>query len=933
MDSKVASTQSFPSTSLPQRRARYASTQSLDLSSIDAKWQPRWKEHAQWTRPDGGKGKYYALPMFPYPSGTLHIGHLRNYTISDVIARFRRMQGYKVLHPIGWDAFGLPAENAAIERSIDPAEWTMSNINNMKQQIEAMGGCWDWEKEIRTCDPDFYKETQRLFLRLHEHGFAYQATASVNYDPVDRTVLANEQVDANGFSWRSGAKVEKRRLQQWFIKITELAPRLLDELKLLEPSGAWPARVVAMQRNWLGKSDGASFRFTLTDGTDNELTKHVDVFTTRPDTIFGVQYVALALDHPVVQRLATASPPLQAFIEEAGDSALDSKAGYLLPGLAAENPLQTVVKEHGSLKAVPVFVAPYVKSDYASGAVMGVPAHDDRDFGFWQSNRPSTSRQAKTVIIGDNHSETHDNSFNTATPFTPFTGTGRLSQDCQQYSGLSSAQGGQQIVKDLHASNPQIASFKTSWRLRDWLISRQRYWGTPIPIIHCHICGIVPVPEDDLPVKLPSSTTASPEARVGNLLETHKEWRHVQCPRCHGQAQRETDTMDTFVDSSWYYLSFARAAASTTEEQYMPVDLYIGGVEHAILHLLYARFIAKFLSDTTPSLNEISEPFSRLLTQGMVHGRTFRHLATGQYLKPADVDASSPGSPRLKSSGERVAVSFEKMSKSKHNGVDPVQCMRKHGADITRAHLLFQAPVSEILEWDEDKIVGIQRWFVKIWQLVHEITERSKGYTHQDLAAYVKTMERPEAEMWKAVQTAITSIEESLARTYALNTVISDLMSLTNALIQYHGLGRQTLSPLASLVEVQSCATLLRLLIPVAPSFGEECWEILNRCDSMTFKIEETASRAGFPKVDGSLESMNAQNQTCAIQVNGKLRFVTTIASAPDEYNDEEVREWVLHRVLNSEEGTKAQRQGRLNVDKAKKIVIVKRGKTVNIVL
>ncbi|KAI9825629.1 MAG: Leucyl-tRNA synthetase, mitochondrial [Thelocarpon impressellum] len=651
--------------------------------------------------------------MFPYPSGALHLGHLRVYTISDVLARFKQMRGYRVIQPMGWDAFGLPAENAAIERGVDPKKWTTENIRKMKKQLLQMGGRWDWDREIMTCDPAFYKHTQRLFLMLHEHGLAYQAESLVNYDPVDRTVLANEQVDANGMSWRSGAKVEKIRLKQWFFRITAFRDALLEDLDPLGKDGMWPERVLSMQRNWLGKSTGARVKFPIDCTTDRILDTVVQIFTTRPDTLFGVQYLALSATHPLVDKLAKTSPSLQAFLDTLPSLPPDSKAGYLLQGLHATNPLAFLSPTSLTAEPLPVYVAPYVLGDYGEGAVMGVPGHDARDNAFWKEHRGGD--QVHSVVRPSDELDHGDRIHPQPTVLSP---------SCGPFAGESSSEATKNIVQLLQEGD--YAEHAESWRLRDWLVSRQRYWGAPIPMIHCGDCGAVPVPTDQLPVELPELSGDRLRNRVGNPLESVEEWVNVDCPSCGGSARRDTDTMDTFVDSSWYFMRFAdphskmapfsAEAANTT----LPVDVYVGGVEHAILHLLYARFISKFLSMTSLWSSggaSSGEPFTRLITQGMVHGRTYSDPSTGRFLHPDAVDATTdPSKPILRTTGKPVIISWEKMSKSKHNGVDPAACIERWGADATRAHMLFLAPVSEVLLWEEGPIVAFAE---ECWERLH----------------------------------------------------------------------------------------------------------------------------------------------------------------------------------------------------------------------
>ncbi|KAH6642748.1 hypothetical protein C7974DRAFT_107918 [Boeremia exigua] len=687
-------------------RAHAAATTPIE--TLTAKWQPHWdKLAASGEEPAPTKGKAYVLPMFPYPSGTLHLGHLRVYTISDVLARFKRMQGYDVLHPIGWDAFGLPAENAAMERGVHPEKWTLQNIAAMKAQMQLMGGRWDWHSELRTCDPDFYKHTQRIFLMLHERGLAYQAESLVNYDPVDKTVLANEQVDANGCSWRSGAKVEKLMLKQWFLKIKEFQEPLLKDLDALAKDGRWPEKVLAMQRNWIGRSEGTNLWFDI-DGAQFD---PVEVYTTRADTLLGVQYLALSLTHPIVTRLAAEDEALRDFISRAKDLP-NSKEGYRLP-VVARNPLAEALNIDSS---TPVFAAPYVLDDYGSGAVMGVPGHDTRDHSFWKTN--AGDEPIKVVITAKQGSPASVN------PEQAMTARGFVAADVPEFANMDSTTAVTKMVEKLQSSGKR-AEQTTNWRLRDWLISRQRYWGTPIPIVHCHSCGPVPVPDTDLPVKLPNLPDSFFQGRSGNPLAEDENWKKTSCPKCGSPAERETDTMDTFMDSSWYFFRFLDPkGASVVEPEKanhgMQVDLYVGGVEHAILHLLYARFISKFLATTPlwPSGQAVhGEPFRQLITQGMVHGQTFTDPATGRFLKPDEVDTTDPQHPVIKASGAVPNVSFEKMSKSKYNGVDPGATIAKYGADVTRAHMLFQAPITDVLEWDETKITGVQRWLHRVIRL------------------------------------------------------------------------------------------------------------------------------------------------------------------------------------------------------------------------
>jgi len=537
---------------------------------------------------------------------------------------------------------------------------------------------------------------------------------------VDKTVLANEQVDANGCSWRSGAKVEKRRLKQWFLKISEFRDDLLKDLDFLAKGGAWPERVLAMQKNWLGKSIGARIKFPVV-AYDQSTHSDIEVFTTRPDTLFGVQYVALASTHPIVQALAKTDAELQAFLDTIPTLPADSKVGYLLPHVRAMNPLAYDESTPAAAKdELPIYVAPYVLGDYGDGAVMGVPGHDTRDHAFWKNNRfdepirmvIAPSADGSIIPISDG----------------PFIHHGHLTSHCGTYAGLTTAQATKKIIELLESK--KMGSTAESWRLRDWLVSRQRYWGTPIPIIHCNSCGPVPVPEDQLPVELPTVEGHWMKGKAGNPLDDAHDWVNTSCPKCHGPAKRDTDTMDTFVDSSWYYMRYIDVKNENMlfnpkkADDSLPVDIYIGGVEHAILHLLYARFISKFIARTGLwNSKNFGEPFKKVLTQGMVHGKTYSDPSNGRFLKPEEVDLSVSSKPIVVATGEQANVSFEKMSKSKYNGVDPSECMSKYGADVTRAHILFQAPVNEVLEWHEEKISGITRWLRRVHEHIASLQD------------------------------------------------------------------------------------------------------------------------------------------------------------------------------------------------------------------
>lgn len=784
-----------------------------------------------------------------------------------------------------------------------------------------------------TCDPDFYKDTQRLFLLLHEQGLAYQAEAVVNYDPVDRTVLANEQVDSNGCSWRSGARVEKLSLKQWFFRITAFKDSLLEDLAILEKNDNWPYRVLAMQKNWLGRSHGAEIDFAVSDNLAEAKTfaEKLTVFTTRPDTLFGVQYLALSLTHPIVKDAAKHDSDLAAFIDVASNANPDSKMGYLLKHVIAINPALAIDPSAKTASSLPIYVAPYVLPDYGSGAVMGVPGHDTRDFAFWKENCPSVP---VAVVVSPATAEAKPTPLN---PEKAFTDKGILTDLCGAFAGMPSSAAETAIVSRI-AEHSGAARKTESWRLRDWLISRQRYWGTPIPIIHCTSCGAVPVPIADLPVKLPALDGANLKTLTGNPLEHATDWLNTTCPSCHAPAKRETDTMDTFVDSSWYFLRFAQGRGDATASQpratAMPVDVYVGGVEHAILHLLYARFISKFLA-TTPLYPHApptthGEPFTRLITQGMVHGRTLTDPATGRFLTPADLDLSDPREPRVATTGAPARISYEKMSKSKHNGVDPTACMERHGVDATRAHMLFSAPVADVLEWDEAKIVGVQRWLARVWYLAQEACARAAAApllttSTPDAWARAEFTSPADAQLWRGVQEAIVALDSAYGATYALNTAVSDLMTLTNTL---HASLPHTPAPPPALLSA-AVSTLIRLLAPIAPSFAEEAWAQL-----YAEMPPCAAIAAGFPAPDGSLEKLRRGSLPCAVQVNGKLRFACRIEAPEEGMVGEELTEWVCERAWASGEGREARERGSVPEWRgAKRVVVVRGGRTVNVVV
>ena len=832
---------------------------------IESRWQQAWAEQGLDHTPEGTDGNsFYALSMFPYPSGNLHMGHVRNYVITDVIARTARMRGHRVLHPMGWDAFGLPAENAAIERGVEPGDWTDRNIASMREQLRQLGLSIDWDREVTTCHSDYYRWTQWLFLQFLEAGLAYRREATVNWDPVDQTVLANEQVDGEGRSWRSGALVEKRQLRQWFLKITAYADQLLDDLPKLE---GWPERVRTMQANWIGRSSGAELDFALVDSEGQPTGESITVFTTRPDTIFGVSYVVLAPEHPLVARLTTAD---QAIAVEAFCDLVSRQSDQ--ERTAEDGPKQGVpigarVRNPANGELVPLWIADYVLAEYGTGAVMGVPAHDQRDFLFARRHE----LPVRQVIIPEGSDE-HAYEGGAWTEPGVLIHSGR-------FDGQASPAAKAAITAA--AESEGWGRGKVQYRLRDWLISRQRYWGCPIPVIHCDSCGVVPVPAEQLPVELPRQVAFS--GKGASPLAQLESWVQVSCPCCGAPARRETDTMDTFMCSSWYYLRYsdphntALPFERSKVDRWLPVDQYVGGIEHAILHLLYSRFFTKVLRDR--GLLGFDEPFTRLLTQGMVQGITYKNPHSGRYIAPSDV--SDPTDPRDPNTGEVLEVFFEKMSKSKYNGVDPAAVIDRYGADTARMFILFKAPPEKDLEWDDADVEGQFRFLQRIWRLVEGALARGLSLQSWQGAALVDNTDiggefsnslypvatqlvsfispsefsPAERDLRRAVHTAITAISEDLSGDYQFNTAVSELMKLSNAMGDH-------LEAAGVSVASEALASLLILLAPFAPHLAEELWQKLGGSGSV--------HRQRWPVADP--EALVRDTIPLVIQIKGKVR-------------------------------------------------------------
>ena len=800
-----------------------------NFKESEAKWQKAWEDgRAFAATTDRSRPKYYVLEMFPYPSGRIHMGHVRNYTLGDVVARHRRALGYNVLHPMGWDAFGLPAENAARDSQIHPAKWTYDNIAAMRAELKRMGLSLDWERELATCHPGYYGKEQKLFLDFLAAGLAYRKEAFVNWDPVDQTVLANEQV-IDGKGWRSGAPVEKRKLSQWFMKITSYADELLEALKTLD---RWPEKVRLMQENWIGKSTGAEIRFEL-QGRGDRLT----VFTTRPDTIFGASFLALSPDHALAEELAAKDPKLKAFIAECraqgtSEAAIEAaeKLGFDT-GLRAKHPFIAG-------RELPVHVANFVLIDYGSGAIFGCPAHDQRDLDFARKYglpvRPVVRpADAATIEIGAD----------------AFTDDGVIFNS-EFLDGLGVEDAKREIGKRLAAMNAGHPT--TVWRLRDWLVSRQRYWGCPIPVIHCDKCGVVPVPEKDLPVLLPDDVKFD---RPGNPLDHHPTWKHVDCPSCGAKARRETDTFDTFFDSSWYFARFCSPRADEPlsrddVDYWMPVDQYIGGVEHAILHLLYSRFFTRAMKKTGHA--KLDEPFAGLFTQGMVCHESYRS-ADGKWLYPEEVKKAPDGSAVDTASGRPVTIGRrEVMSKSKKNVVAPAAIIDSYGADTARLFMLSDSPPERDLEWTESGVDGAWRYINRLWRLVDEAK-----VPLPDAAAAKPAQLSPAAEaVMRAAHKTIHAVSESLDQ-FRFNVAVAQVRTLTNQLEEIGGKG-----PGEAWVLRQGVEALVRLVGPMIPHIAEEMWAALGHT---TLLCRET-----WPKADPAL--IVDDTVKVAVQVNGKLR-------------------------------------------------------------
>ena len=806
-----------------------------NFRKAEQKWQAIWAERQTFTaKEEKGCKKYYVLEMFPYPSGRIHMGHVRNYTLGDVVARFKRAQGYNVLHPMGWDAFGMPAENAAIENKTHPSEWTWNNISHMRDQLMAMGLSYDWSRELTSCSPAYYRHEQKMFVDFLKQGLVYRKESWVNWDPVDQTVLANEQV-IDGCGWRSGAPVERKKLFQWFLKITAYAEELLAALEGLE---RWPARVRLMQENWIGKSEGMRLRFPL-KRAQGQASGELEVYTTRADTIFGASFLAMAPSHPLAGELAKLDPELDAFIEACNrqgmvEAAIETaeKKGFDT-GLIAEHPFAKDV-------VLPVYVANFVLMEYGSGATFGCPAHDQRDLEFARKYGLPVQR----VVAGPQG----DASEIDATAYTE-DGT-IINSDFLDGRDVEEAK---RVVADAFEKIGR-GTREIVYRLRDWGISRQRYWGCPIPVIHCEACGIVPVPEKDLPVELPQDVHLD---TPGNPLDHHPTWKKVDCPNCKKPARRETDTFDTFFESSWYFLRFCSPYLETAAfepkavDYWMPVDQYIGGIEHAVLHLLYSRFFTRALRDC--GYLDLAEPFAGLLTQGMVCHETYRDKK-GQWLYPHEVRHGEGGGVFMASTGEPVTLGrSEKMSKSKKNTVDPEAIIEAYGADTARLFMLSDSPPDRDLEWTEAGIEGAWRYANRLWRLATEPSVPLPPAT----TANPQVLENKAQIVHQAAHKTIDAVTRDLER-FHFNRAIARIRELTNALAELEAAGGED----SAWALREGLETITRLIHPMAPHLTEELWETLGH--------ETLLADTPWPQADPGL--ILDETLTVAVQVNGKLR-------------------------------------------------------------
>ncbi|HJK87119.1 MAG TPA: leucine--tRNA ligase [Candidatus Megaira endosymbiont of Nemacystus decipiens] len=839
------------------------------MLSIEKKWQKIWEEQAAFkTSQNSKKPKYYVLEMFPYPSGKIHVGHLRNYSIGDVVSRFFKACGYNVMHPMGWDAFGLPAENAAIKNNNHPGDWTQKNIDNMRSQLKTVGLSYDWNLEFASCDPDYYKHEQRFFIDLYKKGIAYQKESLVNWDPVDNTVLANEQV-VDGRGWRSGALIEKKNLTQWFLKITDYAQELLDDIDTLND---WPESVRLMQKNWIGKSEGASFSFEL-DGSESK----ISVYSTKPEVIFGIQFVAVAYNHPIVKEIKK-TEEIEKFIHKcrnhsANESSIEQMdKECVFTGTHAIHPFDKNVK-------VPLIIANFVLMDYGTGAVYGCPAHDERDFELVQNTKGLGILQVVKSLADTD--DLKNNAF--------IYSDDDIMVNSSFLNGMTVLDARKHIINKFEEL--KIGSREVNYRLRDWGVSRQRYWGCPIPMIHCSKCGIVPTKDEDLPVELPRDVDFTV---TGNPLDKHPTWKYVNCPNCGREAERETDTFDTFFESSWYFARFCNPKSQKMVDKkscdyWMPVDQYIGGVEHAILHLLYARFFTKLMSDLGYLESNHREPFKSLLTQGMVVHATYKD-ENNNWVYPEDVVKDGDRFVHAKTKALVFKGKIEKMSKSKLNVIDLERMLETHGADALRLFVLSDSPVEKDLEWSASGLDGAKKFISKLYNISDKLLDiKNEGKHNPALETFIHL--------------TIKNVSEDI-RGHHLNKAIARIRELFNAVVEE--INKKTYD---SNSVRHAFSVILQLLNPFIPHVTEELWE--------KFGNKKSLYESTWPKYDDAKLHTNSYN--IAIQVNGKLRATREFSSSD---NEDSIKGFVIEIPAVKKH---------ISGNKIKKIIIVPK-KIVNIV-
>lgn len=864
-----------------------------NFKEVEQKWQEKWNSNTLFKTNDKVEGKenYYVLEMLPYPSGNLHVGHARNYTIGDVIARYKKMKGYNVLHPMGWDSFGLPAENAAIQHGAHPATWTKSNIENMRRQLKLMGLSYDWNREVATYTPEYYRWNQWIFKRMYDKGLVYKKKSTVNWCPDCQTVLANEQVE-DGYCWRhSKTKVIQKDLEQWFFRITNYADELLTGHEELREG--WPEKVLAMQKNWIGKSFGTEIVFTVA-----ETGEKLPMFTTRIDTIHGVTYCVVAPEHPIIEEIIKVNPSIKEAIHNMRNmdmierTAEGKEKNGVFTGWHVINPVTG--------DKVQLWAADYVLMNYGTGAVMAVPAHDDRDFAFAKKyNLP------RKVVINGYNKETKEEIIINADEMTAAMTEEGVMTNSGEFNGMNSKEALEKIADYVTAKG--VGEKTVKYRLKDWGISRQRYWGTPIPVLYCEKCGMVMEKDENLPVMLPEDVEFTGN---GNPIETSEKYKHAVCPVCGGPARRETDTMDTFVDSSWYFLRYCDPKnielpfGSEAVNAWTPVDQYIGGVEHAVMHLLYARFFTKVLRDL--GLLKANEPFKRLLTQGMVLGPSYYSEKENRFLFAHEVRTAGDKAYSIET-GEELVIKVEKMSKSKNNGVDPEVMIKKYGADTTRLFIMFTAPPEKELEWNENGLAGAARFLNRVWRVVLENVEMIKD----EKIDYSKLSKEDKALVRKLHQT-IKRVTEAIEDNYHFNTSIAGNMELINDVYDFRNnvLGTEKESTESQKVFGEVLRNIVIMLSPFVPHFCDELWEAMGE--------EGFLFNASWPEYDEKLTV--ADEITMAIQVNGKVRGSISVERTASKEDIEKMALAVENVQKHTEGKTVAK-------------VIVVPGKIVNIVV